>query len=196
VSSRPELADLLASRTRLQEAADAGRRAIERARHDGVQQELVAASVRIQLVQRLVADDPAEAGRLLGELARDLHDALEGVRALAERVYPGRLAPFGLAEALRAAGLEVDDHLLGRPAQAVEACAYFLAQDLCGGRGSVRLGREGAEVVLRLRPDELDEARLTAARDRAEAAGGSLEVEWRDDRAYVSAAIPDRPSDR
>lgn len=78
----------------------------------------------------------------------------------------------------------------------MEACAYFFAQGLCGGRGSVRVGREGAEVVLRLRPDELDEARLSAARDRAEAAGGRLEVEWRDDRAYIAAAISDRPSDR
>ena len=42
-------------------AADGDRRRIERELHDGVQQHLVALAVNLQLVERLVDDDPVAA---------------------------------------------------------------------------------------------------------------------------------------
>jgi signal transduction histidine kinase len=84
-------------------AADADRRLIERELHDGVQQHLVALAVNLQLVQRLVDDDPAAAKALLEELGRNVRQALEEAAQLAQRIHPPLLKAGGLAAALRAA---------------------------------------------------------------------------------------------
>jgi signal transduction histidine kinase len=84
-------------------AADDDRRRIERELHDGVQQHLVALAVKLQLVQRLVDDDPASAKALLDELGRDVSQALEEAARLAQRIHPPALETGGLTAALRAA---------------------------------------------------------------------------------------------
>ena len=63
---------------RLVAAADAERRAFERKLHDGVQQELVALVVNLQLARELCATDPDAAGVLLDEVGRDTRAALDG----------------------------------------------------------------------------------------------------------------------
>ena len=69
-------------------AADGERRTIERALHDGVQQDLIAVSVRLQLVRQLAGADLPAAIALLDEIGRDVRGALERVQALANEIYP------------------------------------------------------------------------------------------------------------
>ena len=178
------------------EAADAERRSIERALHDGVQQDLIALSVRLQLARRVADDDPAAAVRLLDDMGRDVEDALDRVRRLADSVYPSLLSPLGLVEALRAMGHHVTANGIGRFSPAVEAAAYFFCRDVAGSaEASVELRFDADALVVRLDLATPADDRLTAARQRIEALGGELRVEPAAERAYVSAAIPSaRPS--
>jgi signal transduction histidine kinase len=65
------------------------RKGIERELHDGLQQELVALVVKLQLARRLVDTDPAAAKELLEELRADAQAALDETRRLALLIYPG-----------------------------------------------------------------------------------------------------------
>jgi Histidine kinase len=181
---------------KLVEAADAERRAIERALHDGVQQDLIALSMRLQLARRVADDDPAAAVRLLDDMSRDVEEALERVRRLADSVYPSLLSPLGLVEALRAAGHDVEASGIGRFTPAVEAAAFFFCRDAAGNSpAAVRLRADHEAIVIKLELAAPDEERLAEARRRIEALGGGMAVETADGRAYVSAEIPSaRPS--
>jgi hypothetical protein len=183
-------------RRNLVEAADAERRAIERALHDGVQQDLIALSVRLQLARRVADDDPAAAVRLLDDMSRDVADALDRVRRLADSVYPSLLSPLGLVEALRAAGHEVVANGLGRFTPAVEAAADVFCQDAAGGApAAVRLASDGDVLTVGLELASPDPDRLSSARLRIEALGGEMGVESAEGYVYVSAAFPSaRPS--
>ncbi len=64
-------------------AQDERARAIERDLHDGAQQQLVALSVKLRLVDALVEREPAKARALVSELQADSADALENLRDLA-----------------------------------------------------------------------------------------------------------------
>ena len=103
---RAEIEDLRASRVRLLEAADAERRALERQLHDGVQQELVAIAVNVQLAGGLLETDATSARALLDEIGRDTRDALGRLRRLAAELYPPLLDAGGLVTALRSAGAD------------------------------------------------------------------------------------------
>ena len=65
---RREIEELRASRKRLALAADAERRDIERALHEGVQQDLVGLAANLELAAGSVDTDPAAAKALLDEL--------------------------------------------------------------------------------------------------------------------------------
>lgn len=145
------------------------RRRIERALHEGIQQDLIALSVRLQLLERSVSVDPHAVSALLAEMRADVRAAIESVRELAESVYPPLLADRGLAEALRALGSRVDEEGAAHPAGAVEAAAYFCCRDL-RPRG-VRLWSDDTRLRLELEGVTGD---VVAARERAETLGGSL----------------------
>src|SRR2546430_11672767 len=124
-------AQLRASRARLLLNADAERRAIERVLHDGIQQELVAIAVKLQLARRLPDSEPLAAQGLLDELEQEVRDALDGVRAVSDAIYPSVLAARGLAEAGRGAapagGLagRIEAKELGRHPPGLEGAFYF-----------------------------------------------------------------------
>jgi signal transduction histidine kinase len=126
-----DLDELQASRARVVAAANADRRRIERALHDGVQQQLVALVVNLQLARQLTVTDPAAVNELLEEIGRDAREALDDVRALAQGIYPALLLDRGLAEALSAAAsgvgipTRVDAAALDRYPPDVEATLYF-----------------------------------------------------------------------
>lgn len=177
--------ELRASRARLATSAAEQRRSVERALHDGVQQDLIAISVRLQLVRELVTHEPA-ALELLDELRQQARAALDRVRTLAAEVYPSLLDARGLGdalrEALRAAGLRarIDTTGLGRHSREVEAAVYFCC------RAALEGVAPGTRVTIALREDEGglqlelrggDEAGAAVARDIAEAAGGTAGVE-------------------
>jgi len=184
------------SSARLIAAADAERRMIERALHDGVQQDLVALSVRVQLARRLATSDLADALGLLEEIVGDVHDTLDRVRALAEQIYPSLLTSQGLPPALRALGFGVrtDAETVGRYAPEIEATIYFCCRELFGEHPEQR-----ATVSLRPHADVLhfeitrvgDSRDLTCVRDRVEALGGRLTIEAQpSDGVRIAGAIP------
>ena len=105
---RVESDDLRASRKRLALAADAERRGLERALHDGVQQQLVGFAANLELAARSMDADPAAAKDLLAEMARDIRDAMDQARELADRIYPPQLEVGGLVAALRSAAADAE----------------------------------------------------------------------------------------
>jgi signal transduction histidine kinase len=106
----------------------ADRRRFERALHDGVQQDLIAIAVRLQLARQLLATDAAAAAGELEELEREVHSAIESVRALAADIYPPTLDARGLGEALRALP-HVRVHAVGRHSAELEAAVFFCCVD-------------------------------------------------------------------
>jgi len=106
-----DVPELRASRMRVLAAGDAERRKIERTLHDNVQQHLVALAVNLQLARTLVRSDAAGAIALLEEMSRDVREALESVRAMAQEIYPPLLVDRGLADALRGVAVEAAAHI-------------------------------------------------------------------------------------
>ncbi len=143
--------DLPAVRARLITAGDEESRRIERALHDGVQQDLVAVSVRLQLARRLAASDLPAAMALLGEIEDDVRDALDRVRSLANEIYPSVLEARGLRDALRGAAftVKVEAQGVGRYRADVERAVFFLcrAVALSGASKAIQIRDEGGELV-------------------------------------------------
>ena len=123
--------DLRESRQRLVTTQDEARRRLERNIHDGAQQDLVALGIKLNLAEIAVAEDPAQAGQVFGELKADAAGALENLRDLARGIYPPLLADLGLAAALNAQAAKSPLHVLveadgvGRFGQDTEAAVYF-----------------------------------------------------------------------
>jgi hypothetical protein len=188
-----EADELHASRARLADSAASERRRIERALHDGVQQDLIAISVRLQLLRELLGDDATPALELLAELQRDTRDALDRIRALASDTYPSILDARGLPDALREAArasgrtVRVVASSVGRHPAELERAVYFCCRAL------LETAAPEAEPTLVLRESDRElqveaagDFDVTAARDLAEAAGGKLTV----DRDQVTATFP------
>jgi signal transduction histidine kinase len=92
--------ELRRSRQRLVAAQDEERRKLERNLHDGAQQRIVALTVQLGLLERLVERDPAKAKEIASHLQGDATEALEELRDLARGIYPPLLADRGLVAAL------------------------------------------------------------------------------------------------
>ena len=122
--------ELRASRRRLVGAQDAERRKIERNLHDGAQQQLVALTIQVWLLEES-ADDPAAVRQLAPAVRDGLHAALDDLRDLARGIYPPLLADQGLVPALQAQArraalpVEIDADGVGRFPQEAEAAVYF-----------------------------------------------------------------------
>ena len=127
---RATIEDLRASRRRLVRAQDDERRRIERNLHDGAQQQLVALSVQLSMLEG-AAGDPGEVRELSGQLRSGLRAALDDLRALARGIYPPVLADQGLCAALLAQASRapvpvlVDADGIGRYSRDAEATLYF-----------------------------------------------------------------------
>lgn len=174
--------ELRASRRRLVLAADADRRALERELHDGVQQQLVALAVNLQLAAKSL---PA-AKTLLDELGRDVQQALDQAARLAQRLYPPLVDAGGLAAALRSAavsaGVRITLDVTAGASQPPEiaAAVYWCCLDLlehAGAQATLSVRDENGAVVFELVEDGSGSAaRVELARDRVEALGGRLTV--------------------
>jgi signal transduction histidine kinase len=122
--------ELRASRRRLVEAQDAERRKIERNLHDGAQQQLVALTIQLGLLEES-ADDPAAVRQLAPAVKNGLRAALDDLRDLARGIYPPLLADQGLVPALQAQArkatlpVEIEADGVGRYPQDTEAAVYF-----------------------------------------------------------------------
>ena len=142
------------SNRRLVAETDGERRRIERALHDGVQQDLIAVSVRLQLARQLADTDLPSAVALLDEIGRDVRDALQRVQALASEIYPPLLDARGLPDALRGAAsaahvtATVEADGVGRFPAEVEAAVFFCC------RAALDAAADGARLAIVLRDEE------------------------------------------
>jgi signal transduction histidine kinase len=200
---RLEVEQLTASRERLVLAADEDRRAIERALHDGVQQQLIALAVNLQLAGQVAEDDPAAAKALVEQMRRDVREALDDTTRLAQRIYPALLDAGGLAAALRAAAVssgipasvEVAAGSSYPPEHTRTICLCWLeALDDVGGeaRPAITVREEVAALVFELVTDAArSDSGFDRLRDRCEALGGRLTVRSEPGRGTcVAGSLP------
>jgi signal transduction histidine kinase len=203
---------LRASRRRLVEAQDQERRKIERNLHDGAQQQLVALSVQLGLLERL-ADDPTRVRETTSRLQAAVQDALDDLRDLARGVYPPVLADQGLAAALEAQARKaavptrVEADGIARYPQDMEAAVYFsvlealqnVAKYADATRAVIRLDEREQNLVFEIEDDGrgFDVAETTfgtgvrGMTDRLEAIGGTLRVQSeRGKGTLVRGSIP------
>jgi signal transduction histidine kinase len=183
VEDASELQEL---RSRLVTSALDQRREIERALHDGAQQDLIGISVQLQLVRDLVTTDPAQAAAELAEIQRETRGALDRLRTLAAEIYPASLESLGLQAALRQAAsrsraaARVDAVGLRRYDAEVEAAVFFLWQSVLHSAEP----NSDALIVVREQDRELrveisaqGSVDVARARDLVEGgAGGALNV--------------------
>jgi signal transduction histidine kinase len=196
---RASIGDLRASRTRIVAVADSERRRVERDLHDGAQNRLIALRVKLLLLEEADEADAATRARLVHELEADAEAALDDLRSLVRGIYPPLLVDRGLRDALawaaRTAPIEttLDVEGLRRYAPAVEAAVYFCCLEALqnaakhaggGARATVRVRELDADLIFDIRDDgsgfrpedAAQSGGLTNMRDRAGAAGGTLEV--------------------
>lgn len=93
--------ELLSSRSRIVEAADAARLRIERDLHDGVQQHLISLGVDLRLVEGVVPDEYKDLKQQISRAAQVAVEIHEEVREIAHGVYPSALSRNGLQVALK-----------------------------------------------------------------------------------------------
>ena len=182
---RVEVAELRASRTRLLLAADAERRSIERALHDGLQQQLVGLAADLELASRSVESDPEAAMKQLADVKRDVGEALQDARTLAHRIHPA-LEAGGLGAALRfgAAAADVQtriDVALGPSvpteiAGALYFCCLDVLERAAGTAITITVREEPGGLAFEIAADGDMDAERSSLRDRVEALGGSLTI--------------------
>ena len=157
------------------------RRRLERVLHDGVQQNLIALAVELQLAAGAA---PPPAAARLDELRGRVHAALDAVRLVAESVYPPLLDANGLAAALpgaaRRAGvrLRLDAAAAARASPDAEAALLFACRALFeaaspGARVAVSLRADGPRLRVEI---ETSLPLPSFARELVEAVGGSVET--------------------
>ncbi len=197
-----QAAELAASRARIIEAEEAGRRRIQRDIHDGIQQDLVALIAHLGLAEAQCGRVPDVVPEALRELRSEAARALTELRDLASGIHPSVLGDRGIIEAIeaRAARLPIGvtihaDNLRGQRFPAVvESAVYFV---VCEALVNAVKHSQADHVVvgLRCREDFLElevcddgvgfvvgdvtGTGLAGLSDRLEALNGSLVVDSR-----------------
>jgi signal transduction histidine kinase len=160
--------ELIASRARIVVAADEARRRIQRDLHDGAQQRLVHAVITLKLARRALEDDDENARELVDEALRHAEGATEELRELSHGILPSVLARGGLL-----AGVE---SLVSRMSLPVQT-------DVCGERFSPAVEATAYFVVSEALTNVAKHAGAESAAVSADADGGMLRIEVRDDGA-------------
>jgi signal transduction histidine kinase len=201
--------ELRESRARLIEIADSERRRVERALHDGVLQDLVAMSVRLQLARQTAESDPKATLSLLEEIGNDVREALDRVRTVANDIYPTLLAARGIPDSLHAVTssmavpAEIDAEGLDRYDERIETAVYFCcraaleaaARANTPGHVVVRLSGDDETVRCEVTIDGVSAHEISLqsqmAGERIDALGGTLVLEQiARDRVVLSAHVP------
>ena len=161
--------------------ADAERRRLERALHDGAQQRFVAVTTTLALARRRLDAGDEGAIELLDQASAEAQRCLEDLRELARDIYPAVLAERGLASALndlaRRAPVPVDveapDERFPEPAELAAYLVAARALEQAEDDVTITVTVEPGELRLQISGATLDEAELE---DRVGALGGRLEV--------------------
>ena len=194
------LEELRTSRQRMLVAQDRARHALERDLHDGAQQELVALKVKLGLARTIATREsaPGVADRL-ADAAGIADQAVDTLRDVARGIYPPLLESEGLAAALSAQARSSDlavtvlDRTDMRYSRDIEATAFFCVREAVRN-ATAHANADHAHVELIGSSTSLtaivsDDGTgfdpevtphgdgLTHMHDRADAAGGSLDVE-------------------
>ena len=209
------LAELAASRARLVQAEEAGRRRLERDLHDGVQQELVGVLARLGLARNQLKRDPHLAEATLHDVQVDAQRALEGLQELARGIHPAILTDRGLVEAVAERAtrmpIPVEIHANGVgtgarfPLELEGAAYFFISEGLANvlkysaaTRVRVRFHCIGSQLVIEVEDDgrgfEPSRVRLSGLRglqDRVEALDGHMDVTSRPGHGtHIRAQLP------
>jgi signal transduction histidine kinase len=194
------LEELRASRRRMLAAHDRARHALERDLHDGAQQELVALKVKLGLARTIATREEApELATRLTDAITVADQAVDTLRDVARGIYPPLLETEGLAAALTAQARRADlavtvlDRTNMRYSREIEATAFFCVREALmnaslhanAGHAHVELDSEDAGLTVIVSDDgigfDLDVTPqrdgLTHMYDRADAAGGVLDVD-------------------
>jgi signal transduction histidine kinase len=192
------LEELRESRRRIVTAQDERAKALERNIHDGAQQQLVALTVKLRLLEQLAPRDGAKAAQMAAQLQSEATEALEDLRDLARGIYPPLLADKGLTAALEAQArksslpVSVSPDGVARYPQEVESAVYFsclealqnVAKYAHASRAQARLWASGGELTFEVTDDGAGfdpsatprGSGLQGMADRLDAIGGTLEV--------------------
>ncbi len=123
------------SRTRLLDAVLMERQRLERDLHDGAQQRLVTLALDLGMAREKVSTQPAVAQELITQAHEEAKRALAELRDLVRGIHPAVLTDRGLDPAFSALAahcpvpVTVAVDLPGRPAEVVEATAYFIVAE-------------------------------------------------------------------
>jgi signal transduction histidine kinase len=182
-------------------AADAERRGIERALHEGVQQDLVGLAANLEVASRSVDSDPAAAQALLDELQREARRALTEMQELANRIFPALLEAGGLVAELRAAAsragvparIDVEADVSSPPE--IAGAVYFCALDAferapAGTPVVVSVWDEEGALAFEIDADGDLGPERHAPHDRVEALGGQVTITTGSDRTTVAGSLP------
>jgi signal transduction histidine kinase len=209
--------ELAASRARLVQAEEVGRRRLERDLHDGVQQELVGVLARLGLARNQLLRDRDLAETTLREAQLDAQRALEGLQELARGIHPAILTDRGLIDAVEERAtrmtvpVEVHANGLGHGARfplELEGAAYFFVSEglanilkyASASRVHVRFHTEPGHLLIEVQddgrgfePTGVKKSGLRGLEDRISALGGRVEVTSRPGhgtelRAYLPIA--------
>jgi len=192
---------LAASRRRIVEDADEARRRLERDLHQGVQQHLLALTLKLRLARgRAAASDVAG---LLDDAIAEAGTANAAIRELARDLYPIVLSQRGLAAAVQAVAARspVPVYLQELPRRRfpaiIEATAYFVVSETVAAAAEHRsqddvrvvAADRGELLVVEVCHESIGEApaRLRALAERVVAVGGRLDD---DGRSVLRAEFP------
>ncbi|WP_035742759.1 sensor histidine kinase [Parafrankia elaeagni] len=197
VAIQAQVVETRAAQRRVEEAEAAERNRIARDLHDGVQQRLLALAMMVSAAE-WSADDPGASETVFGDIRAGLLAANDEVRTIARGLDPEILRSRGLAGAVRAAAgrltLPVDVEIAltgpGPYGDLAERTVYFAVSELLAnvvkhaGAASARVRLSGGAqwLVVEVRDDgrggaaEGTSGGLSGLRDRAEAAGGSVDL--------------------
>lgn len=203
-----KIAELTKSRRAIADAYEVERSRIERDLHDGTQQYLVAASIKLG---EALLDAPPEVDELIRAAQQDLNDGLDALRKTVHGIHPQVLAERGLVAAVKdmAAGygphvLVSAPHPLPQLSPSVLAAGYFFCAEALTNSAKHALGADVSVLLIadkhlhitvvdqgpggiRLKPG----AGLAGMRDRLDAFGGWLEITSPEGGpTSVSARIP------
>jgi PAS domain S-box-containing protein len=188
-------AQLAASRARIVAAADDTRRRIVRDLHDGAQQRLVHAVIKLKLALRELEPHDEAAEALVSEALGHAENANSELRELVHGILPGVLTSGGLRAGVDALvsrsslpiAVEVSPQRLS---SAIEATAYFVASEALTNvikhaharSAEVKAHVEDGTLRVEVRDDGVGGADprqgsgLTGLKDRVEALGGTIEI--------------------
>ena len=196
VAARKAVLALNESRARIVAAGDAARRQVERNLHDGVQQRLVASTLRVRLAEQLVPDELDDLKQQLANVASELTDVSTELRELSRGLHPTILSQGGLVPALKTLArrstvpLTLDAAIDRRLPEPVEVAAYYVVAEALANAAKHAQASE-VKVCARTADDRLQisvqddgiggaEVRngsgLIGLKDRVETLGGTIRL--------------------